>query len=76
MIWSQLQTQQLPVDTESALDTVRSGPYAYMSDNTQLEYSVAKHCDAFVTTGYTFNVNGLAFAVAKGKPYLDEFSYK
>ena len=66
----------LPVEKSTALDMVRTGTYAFMTDNTQLEYAVETHCNNFVTTGYIFNTAGLAFAVAKEKTYLHEFSYK
>ena len=64
----------LPVEKSTALGMVRIGTYAFMTDNTQLEYAVATHCNNFVTTGYVFNTAGLAFAVAKEILHLREFS--
>ncbi len=75
-IWDKLKTIQLPVEKDHALQMVRTQKYAFMTDESQLEYVAATDCADFVTTGYVFNTGGLAFAVAKDKPYLHEFSYK
>ena len=75
-IWNKLKGMKLPVEKFEALEMVKTGEYAFMTDETQLQYIVSNNCDDFVTVGYHFNTAGLAFAVAKEKPYLHEFSYK
>ena len=75
-IWNKMKEIDLPVEKSKALEMVKTGEYAFMTDETQLQYIVSNNSDDFVTAGYVFHVAGLAFAVGKKKPYLHEFSHK
>ena len=75
-VWEKLSTVDLPTEPEHALKMVDTGTYAYITDTTILDYTVAIHCGKYTATGYSINRDGRAFAVGKGKPYAAEINYK
>ena len=62
-------------DTDKALELVRAGGIAYMSDRPALEYVMLSDCKTYAIADNAFNPTGYGFVLPENAPYLDQFNY-
>ena len=66
----------LPTEPNQVMRMVDTGKYAYLTDTTILEFTAVTSCGKYTRADYIFAVGGLAFALGKNKPYMNEINYK
>ncbi|KAK3089561.1 hypothetical protein FSP39_004629, partial [Pinctada imbricata] len=75
-VWNMLNGGIEIVDGATAIDMVRNGDYAYMTDNSQLQYIMLSDCETFALSKEMFNTAGYGFVLPENAPYLDHFNQK
>ncbi|ESP03956.1 hypothetical protein LOTGIDRAFT_110568, partial [Lottia gigantea] len=60
---------------DQAIQLVTTGSYAYLSDDSQLEFLRKSDCEHLILGEEPFNVGGMGFIVGQDSPLLDQLSY-
>lgn len=59
-----------------ALEIVKKGEHAFMTDISQLEYIVRQECEAYLLADEIFNNAGLGFVLPENAIFKDAFNLK
>ncbi|XP_055954811.1 glutamate receptor ionotropic, kainate 2-like [Patella vulgata] len=60
---------------DEAIKLVLTGNYAYLTDQSQLQFLQKEDCDQLILGEEPFNSGGIGFIVTKGSPFLQQLSY-
>lgn len=63
-------------ENSEALELVKTGGYAFMTDSTQLEYLTLSDCGTFELAGEFFNAAGLGYVLPENAPFLEAFNHQ
>ncbi|KAJ8318254.1 hypothetical protein KUTeg_003345 [Tegillarca granosa] len=74
-IWEKMADMPNVKQTSLALEIVKTGTHAYMTDRSQLEYIVLKDCETYALADEIFNTAGLGFVFPENAPYLEDLNY-
>ncbi|XP_070180286.1 glutamate receptor ionotropic, kainate 3-like [Littorina saxatilis] len=74
-VWHKMSGMPTVKSNDEALDYVLDGTYAYMTDNSQLEYIMLKDCTTYSLAKELFNTGGFGFVLQEDSPYMDVINY-